>query len=85
MLSIAKGWLTAWTKRTPIRRAARQATWQGRVTSSDLMTNVKSLGMPTGLSISRQAPVADTLRTRQRFRRPDQMRSFRPDYNEADA
>lgn len=54
----------------PIRRAARHATEQGRVTSSALMTKSKSFGMPTWLSTSRHAPVSDTLRTRQSIAAP---------------
>ena len=46
-----------------MRRADRHATRQGRFTPSLLITRVKLLGMPTGLSISSNAPVSDTLRT----------------------
>ena len=54
---------SAYGNRTPIRRADRHATRQRRCTPSLLIINVKSLGMPTGLSISRHAPVSETLRT----------------------
>ena len=51
--------------RTPILRAARQATQQLRFKCSGLIRSVKSSGMPTELSTSRQAPVTDKLRMTQ--------------------
>ena len=53
------------SKRTPMRRADRHATRQGRLDASWLMTKLKLFGIPIGLAISSIAPASDTLRTAQ--------------------
>lgn len=55
----------AYLKRTPIRRGDRHATSQDLVKISGLMISLKLSWMADGSVTSRQAPVAERLRTMQ--------------------